>query len=293
MTSRIAVIILLFSSVGWGLTWLPIKALGDAGLNGLHLVFIITGSVSAVLMPWMISQRSLWLPILPFMLLVALFGGLANIAFQVSILYGDVIRVMILFYMLPIWSVLGGCILLGEVLDRRRIITLILCICGALLILQIWNVSWASFSWIDALALLSGFALAANAIVFRFTISAPFASKIGFMFLGGFILVGAILLLHPTGADLPSPSVIGGAVAYGLFWILLVSYGSMWGVTRLGAGRGSVLIVVELVVAVLSVLIITQIDLKLYEAIGCIMVIVAAILEGTRADEPIAFNSPQ
>jgi drug/metabolite transporter (DMT)-like permease len=292
MNSRIAVIVLLFSSIGWGLTWLPIKALGDAGLNGLHLVFIVMGSVSVVLMPWMVCQRALWLPILPFMLLVALFGGLANIAFQISMLNGDVIRVMILFYMLPIWSVLGGRFILGEVLDRRRLTTLLLCVGGAFLILDIWNVSWSSFSWIDALALLAGFALAANAIVFRFTMDAPFASKIGFMFVGGFVLVSAILVLYPTGVALPSTSVIGGAVAYGLVWILLVSYGSMWGVTCLGAGRGSVLIVVELVVAVLSVLVITQVELKFHEAIGCIMVVLAAILEGIRADEPVAHSSP-
>jgi drug/metabolite transporter (DMT)-like permease len=292
MNSRIAVIVLLFSSIGWGLTWLPIKALGDAGLNGLHLVFIVMGSVSVVLMPWLVCQRALWLPILPFMLLVALFGGLANIAFQISMLNGDVIRVMILFYMLPIWSVLGGRFILGEVLDRRRLTTLLLCVGGAFLILDIWNVSWSSFSWIDALALLAGFALAANAIVFRFTMDAPFASKIGFMFVGGFVLVSAILVLYPTGVALPSTSVIGGAVAYGLVWILLVSYGSMWGVTCLGAGRGSVLIVVELVVAVLSVLVITQAELKFHEAIGCIMVVLAAILEGIRADEPVAHSSP-
>ncbi|MFT4610008.1 MAG: hypothetical protein ACI8VY_001034 [Cellvibrionaceae bacterium] len=37
----------------------------------------------------------------------------------------------------------------------------------------------------------------------------------------------------------------------------------------------------------------TQVGLKLYEAIGCVMVIMAAILEGTRDDEVIAFASPQ
>lgn len=292
MNSRIAVIVLLFSSIGFGLTWLPIKALGDAGLNGLHLVFIITGSVSIVLMPWMVRQRALWLPILPFMLLVAFFGGLTNISFQVSILNGDVIRVMILFYMLPVWSVLGGCIILGEVLDRRRITTLILCVGGAFLILDIWNVSWTSFSWIDALALLAGFTLAANSIVFRFTMDAPFTSKIGFMFVGGFVLVSIVLFLYPTGVALPNISVIGGAVVYGLAWILIISFGSMWGVTCLGAGRGSVLIVVELVVAVVSVLIITQVGMNFYEAIGCIIVVVAAILEGTRADESVTFTPP-
>ncbi len=292
MNSRFAVIVLLFSSIGWGLTWLPIKALGEGGLNGLHLVFIICTSVSIVLMPWLIKQRALWLPILPFMLLVALFGGIANIAFQVSILHGDVIRVMILFYMLPIWSVLGGCLILGEVLDKRRVITLLLCVGGAFLILEAWKFSWLTFSWIDVLALLSGFALAANTIVFRFTMDAPFTSKIGFMFVGGCVLVSLILLFFPTGAALPDKQLILGAMAYGLGWILLVSYGSMWGVTCLGAGRGSVLIVVELVVAVLSVLIITQIDLKFYEAIGCVMVIIAAILEGAREDEPVGFVSP-
>ncbi len=111
MNTRIAVIVLLLSSTGFGLTWLPIKALGEAGLNGLHLVFIITASVSVVLMPWLIRQRAHWVPILPYMLLVALFGGTTLLAFQVAILHGDVIRVMILFYMLPIWSVLGGCLL--------------------------------------------------------------------------------------------------------------------------------------------------------------------------------------
>jgi hypothetical protein len=51
--------------------------------------------------------------------------------------------------------------------------------------------------------------------------------------------------------------------------------------------------VVELVVAILSVLIITQVGLKLYEAVGCVMVVMAAVLEGTRDDEVVAFASPQ
>jgi drug/metabolite transporter (DMT)-like permease len=282
MSTRLAVIILLFSSIGWGLTWLPIKALGDLGLHGLHLVLIVSASVSLALLPWLIRQRTLWMPVLPFMLLVALFGGLANVTFQVSILYGDVIRVMILFYMLPVWSVIGGRLLLGEVIDKRRIITVLFCIIGAALILDVWAVSWTAFTWVDGLALLSGLALAANAIVFRFTANAPFTSKVGFMFLGGLVLVGGILLWYPVAGELPDNQTIFWAIAYSLGWIMFVSFGSMWGVTCLGAGRGSVLIVVELVVAVVSVLIITGVSLSLYEWLGCVMVLSAAVLEGIR-----------
>ena len=40
MNVRLPVIVLFMSSIGWGLTWLPIKALNDLGLDSMHLIFI-------------------------------------------------------------------------------------------------------------------------------------------------------------------------------------------------------------------------------------------------------------
>ena len=43
-----------------------------------------------------------------------LLGGFANLGFTLSMIYGDVIRAMMLFYLAPVWGVLGGALFLGE-----------------------------------------------------------------------------------------------------------------------------------------------------------------------------------
>ncbi|MEZ5501606.1 MAG: hypothetical protein R3E50_02705 [Halioglobus sp.] len=55
--------------------------------------------------------------------------------------HGDVIGVMILFYMLPVWSVLGVRLFFGEAIDRSRLIAVALCFCGGALILDVFNVA--------------------------------------------------------------------------------------------------------------------------------------------------------
>ncbi len=108
MNTRLAVIVLFISSVGWGLTWLPIKALNEMGLESMHMIFIAFASGALLLSPWLIKQHGIWKQSVFLMLLIGLAGGIANASFQTAIVHGDVIRVMILFYLLPVWSVLGG-----------------------------------------------------------------------------------------------------------------------------------------------------------------------------------------
>ena len=64
------------------------------------------------------------------MLAIGLAGGVANASFQTALAHGEVARVMILFYMLPIWSVLGGCIFLKEKFDLTRALALGACVIG-------------------------------------------------------------------------------------------------------------------------------------------------------------------
>ena len=276
---------LFVSSVGWGLTWLPIKLLSDWGIDGLHLIFIAFASGVVLLSPWLYKQYPVWKKSIGLMLLIALSGGIANASFQTAIYHGDVVRVMILFYMLPVWSVLGGRIFLKEHVDRQRIIAVALCLSGAFIILDVWHTSWQGISWIDILAVMSGMGLAATNILFRFTQGSPVMSKVGFMFIGCSSLIGVSLMIFPTTAALPSYDVIAFAVAYGAIWLTLITFGTQWAVTQMEAGRSAIIIVVELVVAVVSSAIIIGSGLKLYEIVGGLMVLTAAVLEGYRAEE--------
>lgn len=288
MDTRFAVIVLFASSIGWGLTWLPIKALNDMGLDSLYLIFIAFLSGAIVLSPWLYHQYKYWKSEIKFMLLIALAGGFANAAFQTAIFHGDVIRVMILFYMLPVWSVIGGWLFLKEKVDLLRMLTIVLCLSGAFMILDVLNASWQGVSWIDILAIGSGMGLAATIILFRFTQQIPVMSKVSSMFIGCTILIGVSILALQTSPELPDNGAITLTIIYGALWLTLITIGTQWAVTQMEAGRSAIIIVMELVAAIVSAAIITNAELKLAEVIGGLMVLSAAVLEGSRSDDTVS-----
>ena len=73
---------LFASSVGWGLTWWPIKMLSDRGIDGMHMIFIAFLSGVLVLSPWLYKQYPVWKKNIGLMLMIALSGGIANASFQ-------------------------------------------------------------------------------------------------------------------------------------------------------------------------------------------------------------------
>ncbi len=283
MKSKLAVIVLAISSMGWGLTWLPIKYLNEMGLDSLHLTLIAFASGALLFSPWLFKQYGYWKSSIGLMLMVALAGGIANAAFQTAIAHGEVIRVMILFYMLPVWSVLGGRIFLKEKIDRMRMIAVVLSLAGAAIILDVKNTSWHGISYIDVLAILSGMGLAATNILFRFTQNIPVLSKVAVMFMGCTVLIGISLSLTSETKNLPeSQMAISLAVLYGAVWLATITTGTQWAVTQMEAGRSAIIIVMELVVAVVSSAIILSADLGANEIIGGFMVLGAALIEGSR-----------
>jgi len=279
------VVVLLFSSTGWGLTWLPLRYFESVGLEGPLLIYIAFASAVMFLLPIFMQQINYWKKGLHLLLLIALFGGIANLSFQSALYYGDVVRVMILFYLLPIWSVLGGRLFLGEPIDTLRIVTLAAAIGGGFLILGGLGIFTRPPDIIDMLAIISGFAFAMNNLVFRAAQSIPVISKVAAMFIGVSVFIGLFLVFDGEAIDMPSSQTTVLAVLYGVAWLLLITFGTQWGVTHLDAGRASIIIVMELVVAVISAVIILDQPLSAVEMAGAGLVIVAALLEGAREEQ--------
>ena len=289
MKHGMAVSILFISSVGWGLTWLPIKGINQMGLDGIYLVLIAFASSGLLLSPFLYTQRRNWRGNFRFLLLIALFGGLANLAFQTALVHGNVVRVMILFYLLPVWSVLGGWYILKEKPDWICILAVVISLAGAMLLLNVDSSTFVGLSWIDVLAIVAGFSFALNNIFFRKTAEQPLAGKVSAMFLGCAALIGAYLLFNPVTSALPDNMSPVYAVFYGVFFLSLITFGTQWGVTQLEAGRAALIIVMELVVAVISVALLTDTNLSPREIIGGLMVMTAAVIEGWR--EPAAVTA--
>lgn len=285
MKAKLAVIVLVFSSMGWGLTWLPIKYLTDMGMSSLHLILIAFASGALVFSPWLFKQYASWKTSIGLMLMIALAGGIANASFQTAIAHGDVIRVMILFYLLPVWSVIGGRIFLKEKVSWVRLAAVVLSLSGAAVILDVVNTSWQGISWIDVLAIVSGMGLAATNILFRYTQNIPAMSKVAAMFAGCAVLIAVSLQFTGEAQSLPGSQSIVLAALYGVVWLGLITYGTQWAVTQMEAGRSSIIIVMELVVAVVSSALILKSDLGTNEIVGGIMVLCAALIEGARYED--------
>jgi len=285
MKHGLAVSILFISSVGWGLTWLPTKGIHQMGLDAVYLVLIAFASAGILLSPFLFLQRQSWRGHVRYLMLIGLFGGLANLTFQLAIVHGNVVRVMILFYLLPVWSVLGGWYVLKEKPDWLRIVAMLISLTGAMLILQVDSSTFAGLDWVDVLAILSGVTFALNNILFRKTAAQPLVSKVSAVFLGCAILIGAYLLFASVSRPVPDNLSPVYAAVYGIGYLSLITFGTQWGVTQLEAGRAALIIVMELVVAVVSVALLTDMTLSLREIMGGILVISAAVIEGWREPE--------
>lgn len=279
------VLVLLGSSFLWGLTWLPLKYFGGFGLQGVNVTLVGYGSVGVLALPWLLRRAPGLRASGRGVLLLSLFGGLANLSFASAIVKGDVVRVMVLFYLLPAWGVLGGWLVLGEKVDRVRKLTVAGALGGAFLILGGPGIFVQRPSLADALAVISGMALALNNVLFRKLATVPVPDKVAAMFAG--CLLWALPLTVLGVQPLPSAVPVGvwaELVAFGLIWLFVATAGTQWGVSHMETGRSSVLIIMELVTAVISAAVINGSQLRPIEWLGGLLIVVAAVVEARRPE---------
>lgn len=282
---NMAVWVLFVASILWGLTWLPLKFLHEQGFEGIAVTFYVYLVLFGLMLPWVLRQkRALWKKHWRVFVAVAFLGGGAQLAFNSALIYGDVIRVMVLFYLVPLWGVLGGRIFLKEQIDVIRWLGVGLSIIGAFLVVGGMNAFIAPPSWIDLIALLSGFLFAMNNIVFRVSPEVSVYGKLAFMFLGATILSSVLLLA--TDQQAWDVTVTDQAwlflLLYAAIWMLLANLGTQWAVTHMEAGRSSIIVIFELVTAVVSASILLGETLAPPEIIGGSLIVLAAILEARR-----------
>lgn len=285
-TQRLAVLSLLASGLIWGLMWLPIKAFGEHGVSGLAFTLSTYGLIGVIALPLIWAQRAAWRPQARLLMLAGLCGGIANNCFITALMFGEVVRVMLLFYLAPVWGVLGGAIFLGERITPPRVAAMLLAVAGAVLVLGGIDALRTPFAVADLLGLASGLFYALTNVAMRAGTRIPLASKSLVVFTG----CGAVALLAYPFFGTPVPAVslpmIVALVAFAALWLTAAMWTTMYGVTHLEAGRSSVLLVFELVAAVVSAMLIGGERLQGLEWIGAACITGAALLEARVAPQP-------
>ena len=125
----------LSGALVWGLIWYPYRVLQETGVTG-PLATLITYSLAmlcgAFMLPRVWRERS---TLGGWALLLVLSAGWANLGYVLAMLHGEVMRVLLLFYLAPVWTILFSFWLLGERLDRYGYAIIVLSLGGAVVML--------------------------------------------------------------------------------------------------------------------------------------------------------------
>ena len=275
-TSKLAVAALLLNALVWGLSWWPFRQLQSHGLHPLWSTAIIYAfAVFCVLLisrvDWqaMLRNRALWV--------LALASGLTNVGFNWAVTAGDVLRVVLLFYLMPAWSVLVAWWILGEKPSRSSIARLSLALAGVLLVLKTPDSPWpVPQSLPDFLALMGGFSFALTNTMLRHQKASPSAERMLAMFTGGAVLAGVVALAISVAAP-PAPSaywlgILGALCVAFLLGNLALQYGA----ARLRASTTALVMLSEIVFASGSAIALGAASLSGKEALGGTLILLAA-----------------
>lgn len=199
----LAALALTFNAFTWGVSWWPFRWLEARGLHALWATALIYGLAVVVIVivrPRAVahllrSPRLWWL---------VLAAGTTNASFNWAVTIGDVVRVVLLFYLMPLWAVLLARLLLHERLTIATALRVLLALVGAMVVL--WPVDGGlplPHSLAEWLGMLGGFSFALNNVLLRREAGQPESARALAMFLGGAAVSLALALW--LGADGPVP----------------------------------------------------------------------------------------
>ncbi|MBC7435349.1 MAG: DMT family transporter [Bdellovibrionales bacterium] len=273
---------LLFNALVWGVSWWPFRQLEARGLHPLWataFVFIFSLACLMVLRPgaWrgFKGRPLLW------MLLLA--TGATNVGFNWAVTTGDVVRVVLLFYVMPAWSVLLAWLLLGERPTAASLLRVVLALAGVAIVLKSPGADWpVPSSASDWLALGGGFSFALTNVMLRKLRDAPTDARVLSMFAGGTLIATlAALFGMSQGFVAQPPAPAAGWVAF----VLLLSVGFLasnmalqYGASRLSAHTSSLIMLSEVIFASLSSVMLGASELPSRTLLGGALVVAAALL---------------
>lgn len=271
---------LAFNAFVWGVSWWPFRQLQEQGLHPLWATAGVYTFSLACLLAW---RPQAWRGIAahPGLWLLMLASGLTNVGFNWAVTVGDVVRVVLLFYLMPAWAVLLAWGLLGERPTVPALLRLALALAGVGVVLKTPGTPWPlPESGADWLALMGGFSFALTNILLRQLRDAPAPSRIFAMFTGGTLTAAGAGLLGLAGGAVPAPPALpGGALLLGLLLSLAFLVGNMalqYGAARLKAQTTALIMLSEVVFASVSSVLAGASELGWRTWLGGALILVAA-----------------
>ncbi len=279
LTIVLPVLGLLFAATLWGVFWFPLRWLSSFGISGVLATFIIYCGTLVFILPSLFTRYRDWFAQPGLLIGLVLSGGWTNTAFILALVEGEVVRVILLFYLSPIWATILARLILKERITRYAYVNLMIACVGALIMLWTPELGypWPSSS-ADWLALSSGLAFAFSNLLTHMAVKCSYRTKTSAIWLGGVLIAGVALLFQQQPfANVDSMGILYGALI-GIFMMSAMTYAVVFGITHMPVHRSAVILLFEIVAAAVSAYLLTDERMSVYEWVGGGVVILSAYL---------------
>lgn len=236
----------------WGLIWYPYRLIEAAGIPGSQATTLTYGV--ALILGLFLFRPALraarpdgWL------LAIALSAAGCNLGYVLAMLNGEVMRVLLLFYLAPLWTVLFARLFLGERLTAVGAGIVGLSLLGA--VAMLWRpelgAPWPA-KGAEWLGLAAGLLFALSNVLIRRAHHYSVELKSVAVFAGVVALgIGHALLFEPVALPRVGLGDWGMVAAVGVI-LLVINPVVQYGLTRVSASRAVVIFLFELVVAAIA-----------------------------------------
>lgn len=267
----------------WGLIWYPYRVLQEAGVSGT-LATLITYLLAMLCGMFMLARVWRELPRAGWWAFLLVFcAGWTNFGYVLAVLYGEVMRVLLLFYLAPLWTILFSYWLLGERLNRYGYLVMSLSFSGA--VIMLWEpqrglpLPQSPAEWIG---LSAGMAFALSNVVSRRAAHLSLQTKSYSVWLGTVMLTAVLLYWQGGLTDRLQAISLHSWLLLGLLGVVLCcsTFALQYAIANLTANRAIILFLFELVVAAISSYFLAHEVMHLRDWIGALLIVSASLLSG-------------
>lgn len=274
-TSR-AALLTLVAALLWGVWWMPIR-----GLAGLGLSDAWAGAAMAaggfVFLTALTLMRGRMGHVPRRAIVGAAFIGLAAASYSVALVWGEVVRAVLLFYLAPVWGKLIERFFMGRPWSNVSTVAIVLSFAGLGVLLGGAPVSGAAGIG-DALAVLSGMSWAiGSALVF--SSSASDTLRLSAWTAGALLLIsgGFALFFAPPPEAGAAEFAIG--IGSGAIYIAPILFMTLWSARRLAPAALSFILTAEIISGVVSSAVFLDEPFGLAHVLGTVLIIAGALTE--------------
>ena len=280
----IAMVSVAAAGVAWGIFWIPLRALDHSGIVGAWAVVCFYVLPTLLLAPIIVLRRRQiadggW----PLQV-AGMLAGVALVCYAGALIFTEVVRATLFFYLTPIWSTVLARVVLGEPITTPRWATIGLGLLGLLIIVRADTGMSGGLNAGDWMGIAGGLIWAAAAVVMKadedgngvdFTLS---------YFAWGSVAALLLLIvpLDGTGA-MPdwetTQNVLYWMVPVALLLVIPPAFAIMWGATVLSPGLVAILFMTEISAAAVTAAIWAGEPFGLREVSGVILISAAGVFE--------------